>query len=417
MSDHLSGLPPLLIHFVITVALSFLIGLEYHSYRRSGHRDLGFGTTRTFTLLGVFGFVLYALAPRGHYLLLGLLVVGVLLVMFYRRRLREQEASLLGLLLALLVFLVGPITQVLPLWFLAVYVVILILMLGEQSGIRRLSEAFRSEEALTFSKFLVMAGLVLPLLPDRQIAPMVTVTYEQVWMAVVVVSGISYLSYLAQTYFFPNRGPLLTGVLGGLYSSTAATVVLARRVREAGGALVSPALILATAMMYLRLWLLILLLGHRGMALALALPFGVFLLASLALAWFLYRRCARDSEPVGPQRVRHPLELSTAILFALLFVVFAGLTQYIVARFGDQGLGLLAFLTGLSDIDPFILSLLAGHFALDHDVLVSAVLIASGSNDLLKALYAWGLARDPAVRNAVLWLLLLFAFSIAWALS
>ncbi len=95
-------------------------------------------------------------------------------------------------------------------------------------------------------------------------------------MAVLVISGISYLGYLAHRYVFPRAGTLLTGMLGGLYSSTAATVVLARAMRaEPDSATFAPAaVIIATGMMYARLLALIALLGHKDAALALALPFG-----------------------------------------------------------------------------------------------------------------------------------------------
>ena len=417
MTIEIEGLPPLFVQFVVATLFSFLVGLEYHSYRRAGSRDLGFGTTRTFTLLGIFGFVLYALAPNGMLFRVGLGVLGVFLLVLYWSRLQRQEESLLGLLLALLVFLIGPVTQTFPSWFLVLYVVLIIVMLGEKPGIRKFSDAFRSNEAVTIAKFLIMVGLILPLLPSRQIAPFLSITYVQVWLAVVVVSGISYLSYLAQTYFFPQRGPLLTGLLGGLYSSTATSVVLSRRVREEQSirAVVSPALILATAMMYLRLWVLILMLGHLDVAQRLALPFGVFLIVSLGIAYIGFRRSQQAEQSREAEPVRLPLELSTAVLFALLFVLFAGVIQYVIEHFGSQGLEPLSFLSGLTDIDPFILSLVAGRFPVDTTALVSATLIASGSNNLLKAAYSWGLARDRAVLGAVAWLVLLCVVSLIWA--
>ncbi len=416
MFDHVV-LPPLLGQFALTVAFSFVIGLELHSYRRADQAGLGFGTTRTFTLIGLLGFVLFALDGRGLLFGAGLVVLAVFLALYYRRRLAEQHESLLSILLALLTYAIGPVAMHFPAWFLVLFVVLALLLLGEKPGIRRFSDTLRSDEAITLAKFLIMAGVVLPLLPERQIASFVSVSYYQVWLAVIVVSGLSYASYLAQTYFFPQRGVLLTGLLGGLYSSTAATVVLGRRASEAGNAgQLSAAIILATAMMYLRLLVLVFVLGHRHELAQLLLPFGVLMLASLLTAGWVYRRARRESNAVVLPPLKHPLELRTAFLFTFLFVVFAALTQLILGRFGSGGLHALSLLVGFSDIDPFILSLLAGRFQVGAPEITAAIVLASGSNNLLKALYAAILGRRRGVMPAVIWLVLLFLVSLTYVI-
>ncbi len=416
----LPEVPPLLFAFVATVLFGFVIGLEVHSYRRAQNQDLGFGTTRTLTLLAVLGFALAALDPTLELFAVGLLALAILLALQYYDRLKAGEQSLLPALIALLTYPLGPIALAQPVWLLIIYVVVVLLLLSEKPHIRRFSDVFRSTETVTLAKFLIMAGLVLPMLPDRQIAPFVSVTYSQLWLAVIVVSGISYLSYLAQTYFIPKGGVLLTGVLGGLYSSTATTVVLSRRAHDApsGHRLFGAAIVLATAMMYLRLMALILILGHLAAAWRLVLPFTVLAGVSALVAWLLYRRSTDPSGPVAgsPEPVRHPLEFSTALLFALLFVLFAALTQFVVTGYGASGLHLLSFAVGFSDIDPFILSLLEGKFQVSNAAIVGAIVIASGSNNLLKAAYALVLGRQRDLVPAALWLTLSFVLSVAYVL-
>lgn len=413
---NLAPLSPLLVAFIATTLFGFVIGLELHSYRRAGGQDLGFGTTRTFTLLAVLGFTLTLLDPSLHLYAFGLVAVTVLLALNYWVRLRAGQQSLLATLIALLVFLIGPLSLRQPIWLLILYVVVILLLLGEKPGIRRFSDAFRSSEAATLAKFLIMAGLILPLLPERQIAPFLSVTYYQLWLAVIVVSGISYLSYLAQTYFFPSRGALLTGLLGGLYSSTAATVVLGRQAHEPGGddRTLAAAIVLATAMMYLRLFSLMLILGHDAIAWRLAIPFAVLFAGSLGVAWLLHHGPATVSGKAGVPPLRHPLEFSTAVLFAFLFVVFAALTHWVIGRYGATGLHLLSFAVGFTDIDPFILSLLAGRFHVDEAGLAAAVIVASGSNNLLKGLYAVVLSRNRRVLPAAIWLFVSCLLSLVY---
>ena len=407
--------PALLTQFIITAILSFIIGLELHSYRRANEQDLGFGTTRTFTLIGVLGFVLYMIDDRLLVYMIGLIGLVVLLGIYYYRRSSNQLYSLISPLLGLLTYLIAPVLIRFPDWFAVLYVVTILLMLGEKPEIRRFSDAFRSVEMVTFAKFLIMAGVVLPLLPDQQIASFITVTYYQAWAALLVVSSLSYLSYLAQTYVFKKKGLLLTGLLGGLYSSTATTIVLARRAREAPPApQVTQAIILATAMMYLRLLLLVFFLGHVDEAQHLLTPFIIFITMSLLAVWLASRIPRAVEIKAGELPLRHPLEFKTALLFAVLFIVFAALTSIVIAGYGNEGLHILSFVIGLTDIDPFILSLLGGTFQISEPQLVAAIIIASGSNNLVKAGYAAAFGRNRFALAAAAWLVILFIASMAY---
>lgn len=417
MPDILSNFhfPQLLTQFIITTAFSFIIGLELHSYRRANGPDLGFGTTRTFTLIGVAGFALYVIDDRLYVFMCGLIGLFLLLGIYYYRRTNVEQDSLVSPLLGLLTYLIAPVLIRFPDWFVVLYVVTILLMLGEKSGIRRFSDAFRSVEMVTFAKFMIMAGVVLPLLPDRQIASFITVTYYQVWAALLVVSSLSYLSYLAQTYLFKGKGLLLTGLLGGLYSSTATTIVLARRAREAPSTpQVAQAIILATVMMYLRLLLLVFFLGHVTEACQLLAPFLVFSGASLLAVWFVSRISGASEITASNLRLSHPLEFKTALIFSVLFVMFAAVSSVVITDYGSEGLHILSFIVGLTDIDPFILSLLGGNLGVSDTQIITAVIIASGSNNLMKAGYALAIGRNRFALAAAGWLVVLCVASIIY---
>lgn len=407
--------PPLLTQFVITALLSFIIGLELHSYRQANEQDLGFGTTRTFTLIGVSGLVLYLIDDQLLAFLAGFFALITLLGIYYYRRTGERLYSLLGPMIGLLTYLLGPVLVSFPNWFTILYVVTILLLLGHMPQIRRFSDAFRSAEIVTFSKFLIMAGVILPLLPDHQIADLIPVTYYQAWSALLVVSGLSYLSYLTQTYLVKEKGLLLTGMLGGLYSSTATTIVLSRRARAIPqNVQTTQALILATAMMYLRLLLLVFFLGHFSAGQRLLPLFLGLVAASLIAIWAVSRMPTKVESSAADVPLSHPLEFRTALLFAFLFTAFAAITAYVIARYGSQGLHLMSFVVGVTDIDPFILSLLSGTFQVTEVQLISAVIIASASNNLLKAGYAIALGRNRSTALAAGWLITLFAISMIY---
>jgi len=313
--------------------------------------------------------------------------------------------------------LIGPIASFFPSWFLVLFIVVLILILSEKKLIHHFSDQLANEEITTLAKFFIISGVILPLLPDQAIAPMLPVTYYRVWLAVIIVSGFSYLSYLVNTYFFKSRSLLITGLLGGLYSSTAATFVIGRRANgldATAGRKVSSALIMATIMMYIRL-LVIIFIFDKNVALQLLMPFMTIIVISFLAIVALLTVKNKPTLLQDTEDIRHPLELSTAILFALLFMLFAFLTQYVTSTFGSHGLKSLAIVVGFTDIDPFIMSLLGGNFTVSNTAIVSAIILASGSNNLLKAAYAIGLARNRSVLFASAWLSLLFLISGGYA--
>lgn len=92
-----------------------------------------------------------------------------------------------------------------------------------------LAQRMKNDEMITLAKFLAISGIILPMLPNENLIPDINLTPYTVWLATVVVSGISYLSYLLRRYVFHESGILVSGIIGGLYSSTATISVLARK--------------------------------------------------------------------------------------------------------------------------------------------------------------------------------------------
>lgn len=399
---------------LLTLSLSLLIGLEFHKYQRDEGQGLGFGTVRTLGLVGLLGFLLFTLDASGMLFILGFTVLAVWLALYYHRRLEADYPSLMAPVVCLLVYLLGLLAADAPRWFVAAYAVAIIFFLSAKPRIRAFADKVSGDEISTVAKFLIMAGIVLPLLPEQEIAPFIPVTYRQTWFAVVAVSGVSYFSYVAQTYILKSRGALAAGLLGGLYSSTATTVVMAHQARDTpADTLTSPALILATAMMYVRLLLLAMMLAPASAG-RLAPPFCVAALLSIVAALVLARIQAQRGMASQAPPDKHPLEFSVALLFACLFVLFATATHYVVGTYSGTGLEVMAFAVGFTEIDPFVLSVLSGKLDISLHAAVDAVMLATASNNILKAAFALGLARNRSVLPACGWLLLLTAASLLY---
>jgi len=396
--------------FIVTIALSFLTGLEVKSYRQEYHadsRDYFIGTARTTTFLGILGFVFYRLDPRHlHVYTAGLLVFSALFALFYIQRLRRAKTSILPFLVTLIVYTYGPLTALSPLWMPALLFVLTVFLLNAKTSISNLSLRLDSRELETLGKMVLLSVVILPLLPNRNVIPHLPLSPFKIWLAVVVVSAISYGGYLSQKYFFPHRGLLVTALIGGGYSSTATTVVLAKKARQhkATGQ-ITAALIAATAVMYLRL-IVIAFLFNQDIARNLAPPFLLLALAGFLLALF-HARSENPEKRSVTLAGGNPLELKTAFLFAALFVLMILLTQTVTSFYGVKGLKIFAFAAGFTDIDPFILSLLTGKYLVPTREVLSAIVISAGSNNILKGGYALWFGGRKQTIPAASWLFFL----------
>ncbi len=394
------------------MAFSLLIGLEQRRHFINEAPESVFGTDRTFTLMGITGFILYVISPQNLLpFIIGAIILGCLLSVYYFQKIKiQQKFGMTSLITALITYSLGPLIFTQPKW-LVLLVVVTVLVISEiKETLLNFSKKFDNDEFITLAKFLILAGVILPLLPDEPISAAINISPYKFWLAIVVVSAISYISYLLRKFVFPKTGILLTGILGGLYSSTATVVILARKSKEnvAGNRIIA-AMFLAITMMYLRLFILA---AFFNMDIAIRLlPYFIVLiiLSTLIAVYFsvITKPTVKISNEVVPPDVhQNPLEFKTAVLFGGLFILFAMVTGFVVGRYGAQGAQTLAFVVGVTDIDPFIINLFQGKWNLDDTVITLAVLNAITSNNILKMIYALTLS-EKSLRKKIL-----VAFSI-----
>ena len=389
-------LPRELVTFLFVTLFSLLIGLSQRkmSLKYEGETAL-FGTDRTFTFIGILGYLLYLLDPAEYRLFIGgAVILSVMLAInYYVKQVYHHLFGLTTILIALITYCLAPIVDTQPSWFSMMVIVIVLLFMEMKSTFTELAQRMKSDEITTLAKFLVISGIILPILPDENFIPGIELTPYTIWLATVVVSGISYLSYLLKRYVFRRSGILVSGILGGLYSSTATISVLARKSRSASlqeGPEYISAMLLAVAMMFLRFLILISIFSLD--ALMVIYPYLLVLMgASLVMALYLYRRRVRSSDRIHTEEEEvesNPLEFKVALIFSALFVAFTILTHYTFTYSGEGGLTILSFLAGFSDITPFILNLLQGTDSISIAVVATCCLQAMVSNMILNMGYA-----------------------------
>lgn len=398
-------IPALISPFFLTLAVSFLIGIGLREYYEGEKKFDTFGTVRTFVFVGMLGFVLFQLPDIGREAYLyGLLSLALFLALYYANKLQEKKSpGLIGVLIALLTYAIGPIVLTQPAWFPLLIAISVLIVLHSKGRIREFTDRLETGEVVTACKFIAIAGVVLPLMPERsdalggvfgRVFAELPVTPRQVWLAVVITTAISYLGYVLHTYLFPKRGLLLTGIVGGIYSSTAAVLVIARKAKLAPEMAeeAAVAIVMAVSMMYIRLLVLVTIFRVQALA-----DIGPALLGLSALAagyaFWLHRKRALSVTP-GPEAPdaeaglhQNPLELNAALFFAAMLAIMAWATKHALQNFSGDGLRAMSFAVGFSDITPFVVSVLQGNFGLGNAQVVQAVVIASASNNLLKATY------------------------------
>lgn len=359
-------LPEELVTFVLVTLFSLLIGLSQRriSLKREGETTL-FGTDRTFTFIGILGYLLYILDPTEYRLFMGGgLVLGVLLALnYYVKQTRYHVFGVTTIVIALITYCLAPIVVTQPSWFYVMVVVTVLLFTELKHTFTELAQRMKNDEMTTLAKFLAISGIILPMLPKSNLIPGINLTPYAIWLATVVVSGISYLSYLLRRYVFHRSGILVSGIIGGLYSSTATISVLARKSRTATAEEAPEyvaAMLMAVSMMFLRFLILIGIFSQ--VTLAAIYPY-LLVMAVVAAGVALYLHTKRPAPVTGEveeEDSSNPLEFKVALIFAVLFVIFTVATHYTLMYAGTGGLTLLSFISGFSDITPFILNLLQG---------------------------------------------------------
>lgn len=290
----------------------------------------------------------------------------------------------------LLAYTLGALAFAQPPWVSVAVAVVAALLLASRERLHALADTVILDEVFTGGQFLLLVGVALPLLPDTPIPWLGTISPQRMLLAVVVISALSYGSYLVQRYVKPRGGVIAAAILGGLYSSTATTVVLARRACDAKDVRDERiGIVLASALMYVRL-LIVAAVLNLALARVMAVPLLLLFLVTLALAGGIALLCGRSDATEPSEFTSHnPLQLGTAAIFAILFVLVTLASSWAARTYGHIGIDVVAGIVGVTDIDPFVLSVAQGNVAnLSLVGAGSAILVAAASNDLLKGLYA-----------------------------
>ena len=413
INQFFQSLPAEGIQIVLVLFLAFLIGLQREE-RKASESYYSFGGVRSYPLIALIGYSIALLTGRQILpQILGFLAVGGFLMLSYWHKLSTRDADempgVASELSGLVVYLVGALVYSNNFWIATTLTVASMLLLELKEALEGLSRRIAPHEILTFTKFLLLTAVILPILPNQPFGPF-DINPFKTWLVVVAVSTVSYGSYLLMLAT-KGSGILLSAVLGGIYSSTATTVALAKRsTGEDHPNMFAGAMLLASAFMYLRLIILVAIFNWQLVRL-LAVPFLLLAVAAGVTGLLWARRPDGSSEKLQRKHQHaNPLELRAAFLFAALFLIILIFTKLGFSYMGNRGAYVLGAIIGFADVDPFIMSMTQTAGSTDQlSVIAGAILLAAASNNLAKGIYAFAFGSRSAGRQGLLLLILLAA--------
>jgi uncharacterized membrane protein (DUF4010 family) len=401
--EWLNFLSPFLRGLLTATGIGLIIGLEReHSSKQDDHP---IGGARTFPLLCILGFIAGYVGKNYQSALLPAALAGlfILVAVAYYVQARNDRFGLTTEFALIAVFLLG----VLPAYdhnldaLAAAVVVTVLLSLKEE--FKGFMARITKEELSAYVKFIVLAILLLPWLPDQNFGPEGQLNYRDLGWIVVLVSAISLVGYLLLKFIGLEKGILITALVGGLFSSTMIAWVFAARSREAPAMArtLGAGIVLSSTVMPFRI-LFLTWLFNRALTMQLLLPCVLALAVSLGVVWFVLRTDQRKkkAERVGEFPLGNPLDLKNALFFAGLYIAITLLMFYSQQWFGTAGAYITALISGVADMDAITIST-ARWPAASLSLAANVIVVAAMSNTLFKAVVS--VTRgDPALRPVVL---------------
>ncbi len=401
--------------FLISLILGGLIGTE-REFKKQREKVSMFGGIRTFMLISLLG-TLSAYAGKLVNEMVVPVSVASLIAFLIASQFIEKVPSITSRIAALITFLVGVICYTGNFQIASVIAVTVLFVLTFREQMHEFVKHLTIQDLFAFLKFAAVTVVIYPLLPDRTIGPYGGVNPRDVWAMVVVISTIDFIGYALTKFIGSRRGIVITGLIGGLVSSTAVTVTLSPLFRENPQLINNCAagIIGASTIMFIRIFVL---------ASIVNLNFSAFLLIPCAAATvlgllFAYYVSKQEETKGSNIRVHNPFELSNAFKFGAFYGFILFLSKSATKVVGALGLYAISAISGLSDVDAITLStskiFTSGY--VDVTVAVVTILIAATVNTLFKWFLTLWMGGRELFRKTSLGFILLTVGELLGALA
>ncbi|MEH0153300.1 MgtC/SapB family protein [Limibacter armeniacum] len=375
------------IRLIVSTGIGFLIGLE-REYASNPAKTEIFAGVRTFVFVVIFGYLstLLSFFFTNWMILVALLATVVIVSLSYWVGSNKGKVGGTTAFATLIAFLLGCTTFLGFIEISLAVTVILLVFLSLKGTLHNFIRQITQEEIFALIKFVVIALLILPFLPDKELGPFEVINPREIGWVIILTSGIGFVGYLLMKFLGRDKGILLTGIVGGLVSSTVVAWVFSKKSKKIQGLSrhCAVAILAASTIMTIRVFVWVIIF-KQALLPKLTIPLLLIFLAGFGIAYYFYKKQEPSSEMKTDFPLGEPLNLKEAFFFGFIYTGILLLVSYANSQFGTKGIYISSAIASLTDIDAITISIskLAGN-AVPLLTAQNVILLATLCNTLVK---------------------------------
>ena len=400
----------LLLKLIISGLLGALIGLE-RERRIQEEKKQNFAGFRTFILITILGTIISYISDLTTIYLLPVISIGVIFLVLGAYVITSYFTKEIGFtseLSFLISFFLGVMVFYGSEKIAVAFAILMTLVLTLRDYLHGFAGKLQKDELLEALKFAIISLVVPHFLPNKTVDPLGVINPFQIWFFIVLISSVDFLSYILAKVYGGKECAELTGILGGLISSTAMASTMAEKSKRSGNdSVLAFVTMISTSIMFLRVLLVIFLINDSLLG-ALLIPVLLMFTAGILGSYFIINKKSRDFQEV---ELKTPLKMGTIIKFAAFFVSVLVITRILLIYFGEIGIYISGFLTGLVDIDLVVLTVSSiAKNLVSIEIAKKTIIIGLISNTIVKFIisYLFG-DKNFSMKVGVVVLLILIA--------
>ena len=376
-----------LIRMLVTVGIGFVLGLEREFSQYSEKEEI-FAGLRTFTIVALLGFLTAFLGIAISYWVFIACFLGVVAIVAISYWVTSNNGAIGSTteFAVIFTFLLGSLVLVGNINISLALTVVMLVLLSLKVSLRTMIGQLTQNEVYAFVRFVVVALLILPFLPNQYYGPFEVINPREVGWIIVLVSGIGFVGYILMKFLGTNRGILLTSILGGLVSSTFVTFTFSKKSKETPALSINYAvgIFAAAIIMVIRVFLLAFIF-NKAMLVGLIIPLLILLITACGIALYLYHSQNGKPQTISKIVLGDPLNIKNAVFFGVFYMGILLLVSFANQVYGAKGIYVSSAISALTDIDAIAISVskLAGT-TMNFLIAQNAILLAVLSNTVVK---------------------------------
>lgn len=376
-----------LIRMLVAAGIGFVLGLEREFSEHSPNNEV-FAGIRTFTIVALLGFLTaYLGITFSHWIFIaGFLAVLSMVAISYWVTSHKGDIGSTTEFAIIFTFLLGGLVFAGNINLSLALTVITLVLLSLKIPLRTMIGQITQKEIFAFVRFVVIALLILPFLPNEYYGPYGVINPMEVGWIIVLVSGIGFVGYILMKFLGADRGILLTSILGGLVSSTFVTYMFSKKSKETPELSKNYAvgIFAAATIMVIRVFLLVFIF-NKAMLTGLIIPLLIVLLTAFGIALFLYNSQFGKLQAIDNIVLGDPLNIKNAVFFGVFYMGILLLVSYANHVYGAKGIYVSSAVSALTDIDAITISVSKlGGTTVNFLIAQNAILLAALSNTVVK---------------------------------